>query len=452
MAKGFNTSFLTGLWSAGTVVAAVYFVDFSSGFFLSNPPDQKDAAELALREEELEALARLNAEYESQRVSLLESQEASAALMEYQAAALAERATEVERLRSEVEELEKDVEERLKPFINQLSLVRVPYATNRAVSEELLEVDFDSYSFERGELSYGIAVVSVPKSSPGGRLAGELSSLSWLEGILYSRNPATDVTAQTLTRLSKDEFTNLLRNQSSPAENPALLFIHGFNTDFEEAMLRTGQLAYDLQFPGPVVSFSWPSAGRVTAYGRDRTRAEGSVSKLVEVLTLVAADPEVDRVFVVAHSMGGYILSRALEVLASSPDELRTKFQQIILAAPDIDAELFREEIAPQVLPDRLPLTVYSSSRDVPLALSRAFNGYPRLGDISEYSTPLEGMHLIDASSIVSDFKNHSYFGDSASVLSDIYFTIVQGLSDPDDRFLERVEGPEVPLWRFKSQ
>jgi esterase/lipase superfamily enzyme len=52
---------------------------------------------------------------------------------------------------------------------------------------------------------------------------------------------------------------DLTRAKSNPDE--ALVFIHGFNNSFEDALRRAGQLAYDLRFDGPVFAFSWSSEG-----------------------------------------------------------------------------------------------------------------------------------------------------------------------------------------------
>jgi esterase/lipase superfamily enzyme len=51
------------------------------------------------------------------------------------------------------------------------------------------------------------------------------------------------------------------------------VFTHGYNVSFEEAARRAAQLAFDLNFRGRVVLFSWPSCGSLLGYGADEERA-----------------------------------------------------------------------------------------------------------------------------------------------------------------------------------
>ena len=52
----------------------------------------------------------------------------------------------------------------------------------------------------------------------------------------------------------------------------ALLFIHGYNVTFEDALHRTAQLAYDLKFPRPALCYIWPSKGATVLYTQDEGR------------------------------------------------------------------------------------------------------------------------------------------------------------------------------------
>ncbi len=37
--------------------------------------------------------------------------------------------------------------------------------------------------------------------------------------------------------------------------------MHGYNTSFDNALYRTAQIAYDLDFDGATFLYSWPSGG-----------------------------------------------------------------------------------------------------------------------------------------------------------------------------------------------
>ena len=38
-----------------------------------------------------------------------------------------------------------------------------------------------------------------------------------------------------------------------------LVFVHGFNVRYQEAVLRAAQINYDLKYQGPIILFSWPA-------------------------------------------------------------------------------------------------------------------------------------------------------------------------------------------------
>ena len=100
---------------------------------------------------------------------------------------------------------------------------------------------------------------------------------------------------------------------------------------------------------------------------------------------------------------------------------------EIILAAPDIDADTFKDEIAPRIIAAESPtthLTLYASSKDEALLASKKFHGYARAGDAGDLQLILTGLEYIDASSVDTGFLGHSYYGDNRSVIADIHYLI----------------------------
>jgi esterase/lipase superfamily enzyme len=118
--------------------------------------------------------------------------------------------------------------------------------------------------------------------------------------------------------------------------------------------------------------------------------------------------------------MGTRVLTGALKELVLEDPSMRDKFDEIILAAPDIDADTFKRDIAPKILAGEGGTTLYASSGDYALMASKPFAGYPRAGDTAEGVTIAPGVDTIDASSIRTDFVGHSYYADSDSVLGDL--------------------------------
>ena len=53
----------------------------------------------------------------------------------------------------------------------------------------------------------------------------------------------------------------------------ALVFVHGFNTAFTDALYRTAQIVWDLQHNGLAVLFTWASRGDIIDYLYDKESA-----------------------------------------------------------------------------------------------------------------------------------------------------------------------------------
>jgi esterase/lipase superfamily enzyme len=152
----------------------------------------------------------------------------------------------------------------------------------------------------------------------------------------------------------------------------------------------------------------------------DETNAEWARLDFETFLKDFAAQSDAEHIYLIAHSMGTRVLTGALKELVLEDPSIRDKFDEIILAAPDIDADTFRRDIAPRILAGERGATLYASSGDYALMASKAFAGYRRAGDTAGGVTIAPGVDTIDASSAKTDFVGHSYYGDSSSVLGDL--------------------------------
>jgi esterase/lipase superfamily enzyme len=114
--------------------------------------------------------------------------------------------------------------------------------------------------------------------------------------------------------------------------------------------------------------------------------------------------------------MGADATSQAIAELA---DEGKI-FDQIILAAPDIDREVFRDQLAPRMAKTAGRMTLYCSKNDWALIASKTFNDAPRAGDSSIGALVLDEVDTVDASDIDTDLLGHSYFGDCIPLLDDV--------------------------------
>jgi esterase/lipase superfamily enzyme len=153
--------------------------------------------------------------------------------------------------------------------------------------------------------------------------------------------------------------------------------------------------------------------------------------------------------------MGNRVLTRGLKALLDEDLSKRRAFKQIVLAAPDIDADVFRRDIAPSILGKGPRVTLYASSNDKALAASRNIHGgYRRLGESGNELVVMADLDTVDASSVSTEFLGHSYFGDSSTVMSDLVYVIQKSLSPQErSRFaLEPVRAAIGNYWRFKGR
>jgi esterase/lipase superfamily enzyme len=189
----------------------------------------------------------------------------------------------------------------------------------------------------------------------------------------------------------------------------------------------------------------------VTKYTDDEVNVEWTQPHLKKFLETAANKSGASEIFLVAHSMGNRVLTKALIELLDDNPELKKRFKALVLAAPDIDAEIFRRDIAPKLTAAGLFVTLYASCEDKALHLSKNLHGYIRAGDNSEGVCVVPGVEIIDATNLDSGFLGHSYYNESRSVLSDLYYLINRGLRANERFSLEPVDTPSGRYLRFRK-
>ena len=298
--------------------------------------------------------------------------------------------------------------------------VTVFYGTNRARADVGVW-----YGVERGEMRFGRCLVTVPTD----RRIGTIPRPSiWT---FYRENPERHyILANVEESAGKDAFSRGLREYiGNCAVRQALVFVHGFNVTFADAVYRTAQIAADLNFRGAPILFTWPSKGSLNplGYTHDETQARWALPDLRAFLELIAEQSGAEAIHLLAHSMGNRALTDALcQIAASTARRSRAPFHELMLTAPDIDADTFVREILPAILPTSARITLYASSNDRALAFSKTVHGYPRAGESGDGLVLLDGVDTIDVSSVDTNFVGHFYYGDNRSVLADL-FNLMQG-------------------------
>ena len=241
--------------------------------------------------------------------------------------------------------------------------------------------------------------------------------------------------SRTLTPTPQPTFLDALQRQIRETGNKAVfIFIHGYNVSFAEAARRTAQIAYDLDWQGTAMLYSWPSHADTDSYDADRENAIAAAQDLAAFIETVAVYSGAAQVHVIAHSMGNEPLLAALALNAASTSATGVPLlDQVVLAAPDVAADQFGQLIVRAALSAQ-HFTLYVSEGDAALQASSLLSDVARAGDASEGVLILPGVDTIDASAAESDMVGHSYYGESRAILADIFSLLKTGMP-PDQRF-----------------
>jgi esterase/lipase superfamily enzyme len=301
------------------------------------------------------------------------------------------------------------------------------------------------YGNDRGELELGTCEVSVPKEHETGAL--ESPSVLRLE---FRQDTKRHVVLLGVHPESPSSFyADLHKCIEGSDRKEAFVFVHGYNVGFETAVRRTAQIAYDLKFQGAPIVYSWPSQEGLFSYTVDETNVVWTVPHLKEFLVAVAEQSGATAIHLIAHSMGNRALTSALRELVMDRNSKCPQFHEVILTAPDIDAEVFRRDIAPAIVQSADRVTLYASSNDEALVASRTVHGYRRAGESGDNVVIVPGVDTVDVSEIDTSLIGHSYYGSNSTVLADL-FELMQGSKPPDQRqWLQSMRLGALKYWKF---
>ena len=204
-----------------------------------------------------------------------------------------------------------------------------------------------------------------------------------------------------------------------PGKRRILLFVHGYNTSTTDAILRLGQFVEDTGFEGVPVLFTWASAGQLSRYVYDLNSALVARGSLIEMASILDRT-RVESADIFAHSMGTLVTMEGI-VDAEKLGRLdrRIPINHIVLAAPDIDIDLFRTHLSFLPEPVRQKIYVLASQDDGALRVSRLVaGGVPRVGAADTAELEQLGVTVIDLSSIRDEASSsHNKFASSPEVV-----------------------------------
>jgi esterase/lipase superfamily enzyme len=327
------------------------------------------------------------------------------------------------------------------------ALIPVHYATDRPVTGNPIGEHYFGNARDPDHealLSFGLCYVSIPRR----HITGVLEQPQHIWRLQWKANPRKHVDVYSMKLKEEGSFFSSFESQVAEAGGTALMFVHGYNSTFWDALKRTAQLCYDLTWPGVPITYSWSSRGETSPYPADEASVEATVPFLVRFLERVISRSKLHTLNVVCHSMGSRAVTHALAKLALTGRPLPL-INEFILAAPDIDSQVF-SELAKEFRSKCGRVTLYASSGDLALMGSHSLHAFPRAGESGPNMIVLPKLlDTIDVSDVDTDLIGHSYFGNVRRVIGDIH-ALLNGEPAAKRFDLREVVSPKGPYWAFK--
>ncbi|MBU6339184.1 MAG: alpha/beta hydrolase [Rickettsiales bacterium] len=313
-------------------------------------------------------------------------------------------------------------------FVNN-KVVEVFVVTNRKSVNNSFSCDNTSFGVElNSEVKFGLCKINVPKNHDVGIINVAPNNI----GSPDSYFKTIDAKA-----IEKDDFINSLKKSN----RTALVFVHGFNVRYQEALLRAAQIAYDLKYQGPIVLFTWPSGAKEgildsnlinKTYLDNQNNAKTSINIFADFLQDLHKNNI--RINLVVHSMGHQVVLPALSKLGEKNSNPKI-VNELILNAPDFGVSEFRTTL-PNIKNSSEHITIYCSNNDKAMVASKNFNGGDRLGACSS----IADLDIINVGLTDDNILGlgHSYYS-SKEILEDISQNLL-GISADKRLFIKKSE------------
>lgn len=332
------------------------------------------------------------------------------------------------------------------------------YATNRRLEDEDGPIEERFASERQGGLTFGRFDTEIEASLGIGML---IDPTDWFQN--------EEIRLRDVRTLDRETFTRELRAQVLASPHRSLLVnVNGFRERFHSALRKTAFVAHVLDIDTPMLVFDWPGDQGSTPRGYLRAQqvARESGEDLAEMLEVILREVRPERLWLVANSMGAEVAVRAFVRLGEQPDlaDAETEFEDVVLTAPDVSSHEFGREFEDAVLALTRDLTVYVSSNDRALLMSRVLNRAGRLGESTldpsnpdqtqEAATVYEWVEagservtLVDVTPINRTRNFHNFSLETTEFFDDLYLRLAN-VETPRSRLLYRIRtGPDREYW-----
>jgi len=328
------------------------------------------------------------------------------------------------------------------------------YATNRrpASDDQSLEGRFSN---EREEtLKFGLFDTKLEPTLGLGML---INPTEWFQN--------EEIQLLDVRALDRAAFVKEVRKrvQASPFRS-LLVVVHGFRERFPSALRKTAFVGHILDINSPVLVFDWPGnqGSSLRGYRRAARVAEASGAELAATLELIIREIRPARLWLLANSMGAQVVADAFSVLYQKADlaDAETEIEDVVLTAPDVGRDEFRREFKRQINALARNLTVYVSSNDRALVMSRIINWKKRLGEstlnpdqvdeavrVAELIDPdSDSITLVDVTPINRTRNFHNFSMETPEFFDDLYLRLTNSKT-PRNRLLYQKRTPKGDLY-----
>jgi esterase/lipase superfamily enzyme len=334
--------------------------------------------------------------------------------------------------------------------VNQLGdhgSTRYFFVTNRQKTEEA-EILENQFGNVRGpKLSFGFFDTTIEPTVGFGMF---VNPSEWFQ--------SEEIRVNGMDALEQEAFVERLAKlvNASP-QRSLLIIIHGFRERFPSALRKTAFVGTMLDINSPVMLFDWPGDQGSTLRGYRRARAVASESgaELAVTLELIISDIGAEKVWLIANSMGAQVVVDAFSRLYQKREfaDAQIEIEDVVLTAPDASREGFDQQFKRELSVLTRNLTVYVSSNDRALVMSRIVNRDARLGEstlgpamrneaarFSEVMSPGEDVvTLVDVTPVNRTRNFHNFSLETPEFFDDLFIRLTNEQT-PNTRTLYRLE------------
>ncbi len=339
--------------------------------------------------------------------------------------------------------------------LDEQGTYRFFYATNRRAEPGDAAIE-ERFSNERESvLKFGLFDTAIKPTLGVGMI---IDRTEWFQNEV--------INLHRIEALDRPAFVEQMRTQVQGSPRRSLLVVvHGFREAFPSALRKTAFLSHVLDINSPVLLFDWPGnqGSSLTGYRRARRVAQESGADLARTLELIIREIQPARLWLVANSMGGQVVADAFSLLYQESDlaDAETEIEDVVLTAPDVDHDAFDGQFKREITALTRNLTVYVSSNDRALLMSRIVNRSRRLGESTLSPDMLEEaaqvvdlidpdselVTLVDVTPVNRTRNFHNFSLETPEFFDDLFLRLTNA-STPRSRLLYQFQTPDgVPYW-----